>query len=214
MLVLIFSWVLIIILLLISIILLSTVKVSIDKLKISNIDNTNTILEKIKFDYEFSISLYFLNLVPYLKINLDREKLEKYNLKKDLNDLNLYRLKKDFSIIKGDLKKLDLKLEKFKMKLFIGTEDVLLTTGLIFIISTIIPNVLNKVIKDFDVKKHKYEIRPLYGNKNLFKLNLNCIINTKMVHIIHVIYIFLKKKRSEVNYDRTSNRRAYDNSYE
>lgn len=214
MLVSIFLLILFIILLLITILLLSTVRISINKFKISNIDNANRILEKIKFDYDFSISLYFLNLVPYFKIRINQQKLKKFNLPKEFTNLSLYKLKKDFPIIKNYLRKLNLSLEKFHMKLFIGTEDVLFTTALIFSISTLLPIGLAKIIKNFNIKKHKYSIEPLYGNRNLFNLNLSCIINTKLVHIIHVIYIFLKKKRSEIDYGRSSNRRAYDNSYE
>lgn len=214
MLVSIFLLILFIILLLITILLLSTVRISINKFKISNIDNANRILEKIKFDYDFSISLYFLNLVPYFKIRINQQKLKKFNLPKEFTNLSLYKLKKDFPIIKNYLRKLNLSLEKFHMKLFIGTEDVLFTTALIFSISTLLPIGLAKIIKNFNIEKHKYSIEPLYGNRNLFNLNLSCIINTKLVHIIHVIYIFLKKKRSEIDYGRSSNRRAYDNSYE
>lgn len=53
---------------------------------------------------------------------------------------------------------------------------------------------------------------PMYRFGNSINLSLNCIINVKMVHIIYVIYILLKK--GMIKNERTSNRGAYDYSYE
>ena len=58
-----------------------------------------------------------------------------------------------------------------------------------------------------------YDIKPIYKDKNLYEISLNCIIEVKMVHIINMIYKIVKKRRSDKN-ERTSNRRAYDNSDE
>ena len=64
-------------------------------------------------------------------------------------------------------------------------------------------------------KEHyNYTIEPIYQNKNIYKIQFNCIIQVKMVHIINVIYIFLKKGRSDLNERTTSNRRSYGYSYE
>ena len=61
-------------------------------------------------------------------------------------------------------------------------------------------------------KKKKFTVLPLYNIGNVIKINLNCIIDVKIVHIIYVIYILFKKGRN-VN-ERASDRRAYDYSYE
>lgn len=63
-------------------------------------------------------------------------------------------------------------------------------------------------------KNYKYQITPIFQNKNLYKINLNCIIQLKMVHIINVIYIFSKKGRSDKNERTASNRKSYGYSYE
>ena len=49
----------------------------------------------------------------------------------------------------------------------------------------------------------------LYTNKFYLKISINCIINIKIANIINMII----KNRSEVKYERTSNRIANGNSY-
>ena len=59
-----------------------------------------------------------------------------------------------------------------------------------------------------------YKIEPLYLNHNIYEIKLNCIFEIKMVHIINMIYYFIKKRRGENHEQRTSDRRAYGYSYE
>ena len=80
---------------------------------------------------------------------------------------------------------------------------------IVFIISMILP----RIIKKYNSKKYYYEIKPIYKNENMVKLDFSCIINIKMVHIMDILYLVLKKGRVNKN-ERTSNRRAYDYSYE
>ena len=61
-------------------------------------------------------------------------------------------------------------------------------------------------------KENRFIINPLYINKNLLNLELNCIFETKLIHIIYVIYILNEKRRDDKNV-RTSNRRSYGYSY-
>ncbi len=55
---------------------------------------------------------------------------------------------------------------------------------------------------------------PIYEDKNRIKLILNCIIQVKLVHIISIIYYVVKKRKEKRKYERASNRRSYDYSYE
>ena len=73
-----------------------------------------------------------------------------------------------------------------------------------------------KEAKRFDTKyqNYIYNIKPIYNNKNLYKINLNCIIEIKMVHIINIIYMLLKKGRKKNECSTTSNRKPYAYSYE
>ena len=63
-------------------------------------------------------------------------------------------------------------------------------------------------------ERYIYNIKPLYYNKNLYKINLNCIIEIKMVHIINIIFILIKKGRKKNEQSTTSNRKPYAYSYE
>ena len=83
---------------------------------------------------------------------------------------------------------------------------------LIAFVSIIISNILKIKVKKIN-KNYYYIISPIYTGENIFKLNLNCIISLKIVHIINIIYMIFKKGRSD-RYVRTSNRRSYDYCHE
>lgn len=90
---------------------------------------------------------------------------------------------------------------------------MILTSAIITALASIIGIGLARIIEIYNKEKYSYEIYPIYQNKNLIKLDLNCIIKVKMVHIISIIYLIVKKRRVEKS-ERTSNRMSYDYSYE
>ena len=111
------------------------------------------------------------------------------------------------------IKKSKIELEFFKTNIKIGTEDIIFTSFIVTILSSLLGIGLAKAIKKYTENKFYYSILPVYGKNNMLDIDLNCIINVKLVHIIYVIYMF-SKKRSEKKYERTSNRGSYDYSYE
>jgi len=115
-------------------------------------------------------------------------------------------------ILKYIFKNDKIKKEKIYLNLKIGTEDAALTSYIVATLYTIISLFIAKQIDKISRNNYRYEIIPLYINKNELKLSINCIVSIKLVHIINVIYV-LKRKDDEKN-GRTSNRRAYDNSNE
>ena len=115
--------------------------------------------------------------------------------------------------LKTVIKRLKIKLSKINLNIDIDTKNVLVTTGIVTLTSIIISNILSRFVKVNKKNYYKYKIIPSYKNKNILKIDFNCIINVKMVHIIYIIYILLKKRRDGKN-ERTSNRRSYDYSYE
>ena len=211
----------------------SSFKLSISKLKIDT-ENGN-------IDYEIKFGLYFMKKIRIIGLKLNKDKQEK--IKRRIQKLQNSKLIKKLSktSIKKIPLKLEKKLEreilsnnikpsklakiifrnlkieilKFKMNLQIGLEDVIITSSLITIISVIVPIILrltNKYIKN--INNYRYKILPIYGNKNVLKLDLDCIINLKLVHIINIIYIIVKMKRRSDKNERTSNRRSYDYCHE
>ena len=103
-------------------------------------------------------------------------------------------------------------IKKIDLKIGFGIDDVIVTSLLIAIISTLVSNLLRKIVNT--TNGNKYEIMPIYNlDKKGIKINiyLKCIFDVNMIHIIYIWFII--KKEGEKN-GRASNRRAYDNSNE
>ena len=211
----------------------SSFKLSISKLKIDT-ENGN-------IDYEIKFGLYFMKKIRIIGLKLNKDKQEKIKrriqklqnsklikklsktsikkiplkLEKKLEREILFNNIKPLKLAKIIFKNLKIEILKFKMNLQIGLEDVIITSSLITIISVIVPIILrltNKYIKN--INNYRYKILPIYGNKNVLKLDLDCIINLKLVHIINIIYIIEKMKRRSDKNERTSNRSSYDYCHE
>ena len=210
-------------------ILNSSFKLSIIKL---NINTQNQM-----FQYEFKFGLYLFNKIRIIGFKIDKKKIEK--IKKEIEqlknsktlkliskiDINRISAKiekklrkqiknndiKILKVIKIITKNLNLQTLKYNMNLEIGINDAIYTSFFVAAISTLISILLKLTLKD--LKKCYYRILPIYGKGNIIKLNLNCIINLKLVHIINIIYLISKEGRSE-KYVRTSNRRSYDYCHE
>ncbi len=209
--ILVFCYIIGIILIIISLLLLSTLRISIKRLEI------NVIEKEINFDYELYLSLNLFNKIKYLQIKLNKDKIAKMQIQSKIKPEQIEKIKQNASKNKKQLKqlikKLKIKLSKFNLNINIDTKNVLVTTGIVTLSSIIISNVLSRFVKVNKKNDYKYKIIPSYKNQNILKIDFNCIINVKMVHIIYIIYILLKKRRDGKN-ERTSNRRSYDYSYE
>lgn len=203
------------IILILIILSLSTISIAIDKFSFSNYEE-NTEKKDIQLDYNIKIQLLLFQKIKYFQFTINKEKLKKYNLTEKLKNINYYKLSKDMPKLNKDIKIIEklklLELKKLNMKINIGTEDVILTSLLILFLSTGVPMILTNIIKEYDKKDYYYRILPLYKNKNILKITINCIIYIKLVHIIHVLYI-LMRKRSVGKNERASYRRFNDDSY-
>lgn len=198
------------------VIVLSNLRISINKLEISNETQSTPLIKK----FEMSISVYILNKVKIFNKNVNESDLKNAKNSKKmeqiknklLNGKSVKEKKKNVKMDIDILKSLNMNLKELNLELKLGTEDVLLTTFLITIISIIISMALAKVIKKYDEKKYKYLIIPNYNNKNSLKISLNGIIEIKLVNIINILFKLLF--RSDYFVKRTSNRRSYANGYE
>ncbi len=198
--------------LLILVITLSTLQIRIKKANISNMN-----LGKIEYDYLFFIELKFLNKLKIIQIAIDKEKVSKLSKKFKLKEkIDIKKVEKGIPDKKARKKlqeKLDIKLNEFHLKAEIGTYDVIITSAIIAVISSAIGIVMAKLIDNYKKEKYEYTIMPIYKNKNVINLSLNCIIQVKMVHIISIIFTLLRKRKERNKHVRTSNRRSYDYSY-
>ena len=165
-------------------------------------------------DYKIIIQLCILAKIPIVKINITKTKLEKLKIKEKMQkiDINVLKDDKEFDkkILKA-IKEAKIIIKKMNLKIELGTENAALTSIIIPVISTLIAFLLKNRIKEYT--SQTFVIRPIYINQNLINIAFSGIFEIKMIHIINIIYI-LNKKEGEDKNERTSNRRAYDYSYE
>ena len=196
--------------------LISTLRINIKKLELSN-ETPNTPLIK---ELEISIEIYILNKIKIYRKNITNQSLQNMNSSKRLEKLKNTILdngiknkdKKNNKIDVDILKLLKPKLQQINLELKIGTEDVVLTSFLICIISILISMLLSKTIEKYDEEKYKYKIIPNYNNQNSIKIIVSSIIDIKLVNIINIL-LKLGFRRG-VNDKRTSNRGFNDNRNE
>lgn len=162
--------------------------------------------------YDIDFCFYFYN-IRYLKINVNNKNIKKNKFKSKLLEkiLNVeagfdkWRFKKIAGIIKS------IKIEIIHLNIKFGLEDVIATSFTTAFISSILGILLANKIRTYEKDNVKYKVEPYYINRNFLNLELNCIIFTKVVHIIHMI--IKQKRRSEEKNGRTSNRKLNANSY-
>jgi len=140
-------------------------------------------------------------------------KLEKMKVKEKIKKIDFTVFEKNISLDKEILqmvKKLNILIKKINLHIDIGTENASFTSIIVPAISTIIAIILRKKVKKFE--NQIFMINPIYQNQNLVNLSVSGIFEVKISHIINIIYILNRKGVKE--YERTSNRRPYDYSYE
>ena len=213
--ILVFLFVILIFLFLILSILTLKIEIEVVNLKISS--------KKIKGKYinsnfEISIVISIFEKIHIGKIVIDEEKLvklstnKKYKSKIDKinreiinNENNIDR--KIFEIAK----KVRFNIKKIELYIELGTENAALTALIIPFLSTIVVLFLKKYLeKEYTLN---FEIKPIYIDKNIFNFNFEGIFEIKLIHIIDTICKIRKERKGE-KYERTSNRRSYDYSYE
>ena len=156
-----------------------------------------------------NIKLFNLKLKNDKKSNLLKSKFFKERLEKIKNS-KTFSKKEEWEILREVFKLLrkKLKIETFKLKINIDTEDVLVTSYLVGIISAVVPNILRNHIENSNPKKIMWKIVPLYKNKNYVYLELSSIISIKIVHISNMLKIV-----GGIKDERSSNRRLNVNCY-
>lgn len=191
------------------ILFISTIQIEINNLVINS---TNKKENKINL----YIRLKILNKLTYLKIKVNKEKISKFKVSnkrilKKINQIKNELINNRKKVLNTNairvLRNLNIEIDKLKLNLKIGLLDSFLTSITVGIIGTLISIIIAKNTKEYSNKY--YLIIPEYNENPIIKINLNCIINIKMMHIINVIYMLSKKKRSGEYDERASNRRTY-----
>lgn len=186
------------------------------QIKVINLKFNSQTKKHINKDYKFIIKLYVLGFIPIFRISITKTKLEKMRLQEKMKNVDFKLLefqqkfdKRFFTAIK----KLNIIFKNINLHIALGTENASLTSIIVPTISTAIAIILRKKMKKFE--EQTFIIEPIYQNQNLVNIYFSGIFEIKMRHIINIIYILSKKEKEGVNeYERTSNRRPYDYSYE
>ena len=224
---------LLVIFLVVFLILSIKIKIEIEDFSYNLNEINNKINNKINYktnkNYNIKIIILILNKIPIIKVSVDKNKIDK--IKKYKNGIfvkrfkekikkenekrrnNKYNIKKEMKIINKHMK---FKVKDLNLKVLIGTKNVNITTFLVAFLGIVISYLFLYIEKCNNCKSKnqcRYIIRPKYNEKNMVKINLNCIIEIKLIHIISTICIIKKIRRVDKN-ERTSNRKYYDYSYE
>lgn len=155
-------------------------------IQIQNLKIDTESSDKINDDWKVYIYLVIFGKIKILKKNIRKMNLKK--LKIQNKDIDIKFMKnKEFKIDYKDLIQ-NISINKIELYSQIGTQDAALTALLVGFISAVLGII---------IRKPKYEVIPVYSNRNFLKINLNCII---YVHLMQYIYklIFDKIRNSRI----------------
>ena len=206
-----FLFILLILCILLLIIVFSKIRIDVKKFEYCSANKKH-----INPNYYLQLSWIILNKIPIIKIKLNKHTVKKLKLKDKFVDIDVKmweeRKKIDRETI-SIIKKIDFAIRKLKLKIDIGTENSAITSLLIPIVSTLISFLLRNKMKTKE--EQTYIVQPIYKDQNYLNITISGIFDIKMNHIINVIYLLSRKNKKGVKkYERTSNRRSYDYSYE
>ena len=206
-----FLFILLILCILLLIIVFSKIRIDIKKFEYCSANKKH-----INPNYYLQLSWIILNKIPIIKIKLNKHTVKKLKLKDKFVDIDVKMWEERKKIDKETIsiiKKIDFAIRKLKLKIDIGTENSAITSLLIPIVSTVISFLLRNKMKTKE--EQTYIVQPIYKDQNYLNITISGIFDIKMNHIINVIYLLSRKNKKGVKkYERTSNRRSYDYSYE
>jgi len=88
-----------------------------------------------------------------------------------------------------------IEIENLKLNLQFGTQNVIVTSGLVTTFNILIPIILSKLIDNYSNQKYNYEIKPIYENKNKIDLFLETTIKIKLFSIIKALKNYKKARK-------------------
>ena len=184
------------------------------KIEIINFKFTSQTKRHINKNYKIVIKLLAFGKIPISNLNITKTKLEKLKLKEKIKDIDFKLIqdknKLDKRVLQA-IKEINMDIDFINLKIELGTENASLTSIIVPAISTFLAILLRKKVQELD--NLIFNVNPIYINQNLINIEFSGIFEIKMIHIISIIYILSKKKGVD-KYERTSNRRSYDYSYE
>ena len=180
------------------------------EIKISNLDVSTAREEKVNSNYKMHINIIVFNKIKVFGKDVKKGKVKKENLDKLYNTVKSVEGKSNpknsFIMLLQTVKNLQIEINELNLKIELGTQDAALSAILVGVISSVI----GIILKNQTYKEQRFEVIPLYMNKNILNLKLNGIFR---INLIHYIYKNILKGRDE-NERKSSDRRSYAYSNE
>ena len=150
--------------------------------------------EKINEDVKIYVYLLLFNKIKLFRKNV--RSLPMKDVKFETSDFDIKIFKnKDIKINYLELiQNINIDIKNIDLNVNIGTEDAGITAILVGILAGILGII---------IKKPKYQILPIYANRNLLKINLNGIFT---IYLMHYIYKFIKNNIKERFMDKPLNK--------
>lgn len=167
------------------------------ELEIKNFEfvKENNINKKSNSKEKIILHAYIFKNIKIFKVDLNKKKFSnKYlkNLRNNFNNnINISNIKLVFHNFKN-LEENIIEVINLKLDVIIGTESVIITSGIVSLLSSIIAILLNKFIEKFDKDKYEYKVMPIY-NKNKISIFLDTKIKIKFNIALKLIKNFNKK---------------------
>lgn len=183
----------------------SKLELKISNLKVSTVENP-----KVKAKYKIELGIIIFDKIKIFNIDASKMNVNKQNLGKVVKKIQEkdenYTNKKIINEVIKNLRNIKVEVHKLDLNLHLGVEDAAQTAILVGVVSSLIAILLKDKIK----KLNKYEVMPIYQNKNILKLELDCIIRIDLAN-----YIYKNIMKGREKYERKpSYRKSYAYSNE
>lgn len=173
------------------IIAIHTSKIGID---IKNLIIDTDAEEKINEDGKIYVYLLLFNKIKLFRKNVRNILMKDVKFETSDFDIKIFK-NKDIKINYLELiQNINIDIKNIDLNVKIGTEDAGVTAILVGIFAGILGII---------IKKPKYQILPIYANRNLLKINLNGIFT---IYLMHYIYKFIKDNIKERFMDKPLNK--------
>lgn len=173
------------------IIAIHTSKIGID---IKNLIIDTDAEEKINEDGKIYVYLLLFNKIKLFRKNVRNIPMKDVKFEKSDFDIKIFK-NKDIKINYLELiQNINIDIKNIDLNVNIGTEDAGITAILVGILAGILGII---------IKKPRYQILPIYANRNLLKINLNGIFT---IYLMHYIYKFIKNNIKERFMDKPLNK--------
>jgi len=138
-------------------------------------------------DYEVIVYGYIFKKIKIFKYKINDKKMRKKYFENIKKKIDLSILKSFFSN-NFDISNVKfVEIESLNLKLNLGTENVIVTSGIVTLSNILISFFLAKLITSYNKEKYKYEVKAIFENKNKIDLFLESRIRIKLFSILKAV---------------------------